>query len=330
LQNLLYTYLEQALHHKASDLHFSATSSGMTVLIRQNGTFSKHTDLTLHEAKTITSLLKLHAQMDISLSRVPQDGRIQFDYQTIKTDVRVSSLPTLHGEDFVCRFFDSKKGYDTLSDLGFTPTAASLVESLLKQNSGLILVTGATGSGKTTTLYTCLSYILRHFQKNIITLEDPIEMELPGIRQSQINPGIGYGFVQGLKACLRQDPDVLMLGEIRDEDTAKTALEAAYTGHLVLATLHTQDCRSSLLRLKGFNLDPFWIQYALIGVISQTLINGKQGRLPLTEILIPSHNFEQDANILDTSQAQHYYGWNDDISAKKQLGLIEHHYEYVC
>ncbi len=313
---------------KVSDVHFSSDTSGMRIYFRKNGQLSQVDHLDSQDTKTVSALIKLHAQMDISLSRLPQDGRIQLALDDTIKDIRVSSLPTFNGEDFVCRLFESKRVSPDFEALGFTPQFINLFTPLLDLKSGLILVTGATGSGKTTTLYTCLSYILSKGFKNIITLEDPIEMEIPGTRQSQINPGIGYGFVNGLKACLRQDPDVIMVGEIRDEATAKTALEAAYTGHLVLSTLHTQDCKSSLLRLKSFGLDPFWIHYALKGVVSQTLIPQQESRIPLTELLIPNTNIDESQKVLDYENALHYYSWEEDIRLKKAINILEDTYEY--
>jgi type II secretory ATPase GspE/PulE/Tfp pilus assembly ATPase PilB-like protein len=336
--------LKLAVEEKASDLHLTLIEHGLLVRLRINGNLQNFGTKSSSEADVITSLIKLHAHMDISLSQKPQDGRLEFNYQLAKYDIRVSSLPTAYGEDFVLRFFEDKPPQSELAVLGFSPASTHVLHDMLSQKSGLILITGATGSGKTTTLYTCLQWILTQRFCNIVTLEDPIETHLPGIRQSQINPAIGYKFEQGLRAVLRQDPDVIMIGEIRDKDTARTALEAAYTGHLVLSTLHTPDCASTLLRLAHFDLDPFWVQFSLLGVVSQTLIPklcpecsipgqsiGKlsagcdkcrhSGRIVLNEILRPDPK-APFSDVLDPKKALYYSDWTADLAYKIQQGWV--------
>ncbi len=336
--------LKLAVEEKASDLHLTLIEHGLLVRLRINGNLQDFGTKSSAEADVITSLVKLHAHMDISLSQKPQDGRLCYSYQLAKYDIRVSSLPTAYGEDFVLRFFEDKPPQSDLAALGFSPASTQELHAMLSKKSGLILITGATGSGKTTTLYTCLQWILTKRFCNIVTLEDPIETHLPGIRQSQINPAIGYKFEHGLRAVLRQDPDVIMIGEIRDKDTAKTALEAAYTGHLVLSTLHTPDCESTLLRLANFDLDPFWVQFSLLGVVSQTLLpklcpdcaapgplGGSvsagcdkcrhSGRLVLNEILRPDPK-AVFSEVLDPKKALYYSDWSDDLAYKIQQGWV--------
>ncbi|MFC1770370.1 GspE/PulE family protein [Candidatus Margulisiibacteriota bacterium] len=264
--------LRQAIESRASDIHINKDKEEINVIFRINGKLFQIREYAGEQVKKLTALIKLHSHMDISLINKPQDGRLTYKYKNDGFDIRVSSLPTVFGEDFVLRLFNIKDLDLEIGSLGFSLRAEEIIQELLTQKSGLVLVTGATGSGKSTSLYAFLSYLLAKTGKNIITLEDPIETIIKGIRQSQVNPRIGYDFVGGLRAILRQDPDIIMIGEIRDSETAKIALQAAYTGHLVLSTLHTCDCRSTLLRLKNFQLDPFLATQTLKGIISQKLV----------------------------------------------------------
>ena len=188
-------------------------------------------------------------------------------------DFRVSILPTVYGEDVVIRSFLNPSTFNTLEDLGISSTSLRLINQICDHKSGLILVTGPTGSGKTTTLYALLRQLQIQARGVIVTLEDPVENYLYGIRQSTIKPNKNYSYATGLKSILRQDPDIILVGEIRDAETAAIAIEAAYTGHLVLSSLHTNSVHSSLLRLKHFGCDPFLVHYALKGIISQKLEN---------------------------------------------------------
>ncbi len=269
---ILARVLHLACEKKASDIHLHSVASGCEIQFRMEGVLYPMLTCGPEETAVLKSLIKLHAHMDISQITQPQDGRLSTQYEGRHFDIRAASLPTVFGEDFVLRLFHMESIGSHFSSLGFRQEAVQLIEGMAEQESGLVLVTGPTGSGKTTTLYTFLSYLLQYKKRTIVTLEDPVEAILPGIRQSQINPSIGYTFSSGLKAILRQDPDCIMIGEIRDQHTAQVALEAAYTGHLVLASLHTSDCRSTLLRLSGFGLDPFLVSYALKGIVSQKLV----------------------------------------------------------
>ena len=279
--------LEKALAAGASDVHLNSTSTGCSIYFRVHGVLSQALSYDAKLFEGLRALIKLHAHFDVSVETQPQDGRMSYLYQGKRYDIRLSSLPTVFGEDFVFRFFQTQSNQIGLTELGFSKTASSLIQSMLNLDSGLILVTGPTGSGKTTTLYSLLTSLAQQKKINIVSLEDPVESILEGVRQSQINTAIGYTFAKGLRAVLRQDPDCIMLGEIRDQETAQIALEAAYTGHLVLATLHTSDCKSSLLRLAGFGLDPFLVGYALKGIISQKLVlkSGSQGRMVWSEVM---------------------------------------------
>lgn|GEM_PF-1846105 len=264
------TLLQWAIELKASDLHIHQEPSFGQITCRIQGQLISLTQCHNSLLKQLYSQIKLDAHMDISTSTLPQDGRLTVKASPV--DVRVSSIPTAHGEDMVLRFLSRTDDLKTLAQLGFSVETQTVIENILQHKSGLVLVTGPTGSGKTTTVYALLRQWLTQHKGNVVTLEDPIESLLPGVRQSPMNEAIGYTYAQALKTVLRQDPDVIMIGEIRDAQTAKVALEAAYTGHLVISTLHTHDCSSSLLRLGGFNLDPFWVGYCLRGILSQKLL----------------------------------------------------------
>ena len=242
----------------------------------------------------------------------PQDGQLHYTNGDTHYDVRISVLPTVHGEDIVCRLFNQRYRCQTLNDLGVSEPKEHLIYDMCDHDSGLILVTGPTGSGKTTTLYTLLRYLQSKDRGVIATLEDPVEKHLQGIRQSSIKPDKNYTFSAGLKAILRQDPDIIMVGEIRDAQTAHIALEAAYTGHLVLSSLHTHDAKSTLLRLKHFGCDPFLVSYALRGIISQHLKpSGPKQRTLYQEVLACKENGTCDVfNCNSLGLLGHYLKFN--------------------
>jgi type IV pilus assembly protein PilB len=334
LDDLLVT----ALGKKASDIHISQENRSFVVKNRIVGDLHLAKELSLEKGEELVSLIKYHAGLDISKKLLAQDGRISYTYQGIKYDIRVASLPTVYGEDFVLRLFNVDKIHYDFSELGFTKPAIVILKRLLKYEAGLILVTGPTGSGKTTTLYSCLEYLKQDHKKNIVSLEDPVECIIKGVRQSQINLQAGHTFPNGLKAILRQDPDIIMVGEIRDHKTAKIALDAAYTGHLVLSTLHTTDVESTLFRLKGFDLDPFVVRHSLKGVVSQKLrpklcpaclgqgckechYTKNDGRIVLSELLEIT-NKEQDYEFDALIKKNVYYSFEQDIKNKVERGLI--------
>ncbi len=259
----------KAFSMQVSDIHCFQRQHQFDIFFRVDGQLQYELSLSGNDQISFVQYVKLHAHMDVSCSTRPQDGKLVFDCEGKSVDARVATLPTVYGEDVVIRLYKHYFTFRSYNDLNFHPRIQSHLKTMIQFDSGLILVTGPTGSGKTTTLYTLLMQLKQQRHCVIVTLEDPVEMVLDGIRQSSINMGIGYNYVAGLKAILRQDPDVIMIGEIRDASTAEIALEAAYTGHLVLATLHTADVKSSLLRLHSFGLDPFLINHCLRGVVSQ-------------------------------------------------------------
>ena len=267
----LYPLLFMGIIKNASDIHLSAISPiKYRCQFRINGALQT-IPFDVPKKTNFNQLIQLHSHMNLSNNHKPQDGHIILAANHETHPMRVSSLPSYYGNDFVFRLF-KKENDIQLSKLGFCDQITAQLNKLTTINAGLFLVTGPTGSGKTTTLYSILNQLKNNLTKNIITLEDPIEYPLKGIRQSQINTNSHYHFSQGLRAILRQDPDIIMIGEIRDEETAKIAIEAAYTGHFVLASLHTHTCKDALLRLAHFNIDPFFLTYSLKGILSQQLL----------------------------------------------------------
>jgi len=265
------TLLEQSLVERASDIHIEPEEDALIIRVRIDGLLQERGRFSLNLHPLVTSRIKLLAGMDISEKRKPQDGQMEFRNNSRRVDIRVSSFPTIYGENLVLRLLDKSSGPLKLTDIGMDETLIPQFQRLIHQPHGIILVTGPTGSGKSTTLYAVLNE-LNTPEKNIITLEDPVEYRLPGIRQCQINVRAGVTFASGLRAILRQDPDIIMVGEIRDFETAEIAFQAALTGHLVLATLHTNDAPSGLTRMIDMKVEPFLIASSVIAILAQRLV----------------------------------------------------------
>ena len=263
--------IQNAVKEGASDIHIEPGEKKIKVRLRIDGVLYESMNPPPSMSAAITSRLKIMADLDISERRVPQDGRIRCTVQGRKLDLRVSSLPTGYGEKIVMRILDTKSINVELEDLGFDEQSLQIWSNQIIQPHGIVLVTGPTGSGKTTTLYSSLRKIDNQ-RLNVSTVEDPIEYHLDGITQTQTHAKIDMTFAKALKALLRQDPDVIMVGEIRDHETAHTAVQAALTGHLVLSTLHTNDAPSSVTRLVNIGLEPFLVGAALNGVLAQRLL----------------------------------------------------------
>ncbi len=263
--------LTQALREQASDVHIEAFEDRSLVRFRLDGSLKDVA--TPHRAlhAALVSRIKIMAELDIAEKRVPQDGRISLRIGGRPVDVRVSTLPTSFGERVVMRLLDKEATRLDLTTLGMANDTLAEVDRLIHQPHGIVLVTGPTGSGKTTTLYAALSRLdARH--GNIMTVEDPVEYQLEGVGQTQVNPKIDMSFAKALRAILRQDPDVVMIGEIRDLETAQIAVQASLTGHLVLATLHTNDAPSAVTRLVDMGTEPFLLASSLLGVMAQRLV----------------------------------------------------------
>ena len=263
--------LTQALREGASDIHIEPFEQISVVRFRIDGALRDviRPKKALHAS--LISRIKIMAQLDIAEKRLPQDGRITLRIGGKPVDVRVSTLPTGHGERAVLRLLDKEAGKLDLSNLGMSDEVLQQFDQLIAQPHGIVLVTGPTGSGKTTTLYAALSRV-NAGTTNILTVEDPIEYELAGVGQTQVNAKIDMTFAKALRAILRQDPDVIMIGEIRDLETAQIAVQASLTGHLVLATLHTNDSAAAVTRLLDMGIEPFLLSSSLLGVVAQRLV----------------------------------------------------------
>ena len=317
---MLNALLTQAARDGASDIHIEPYERHSAVRFRVDGALREvvQPNRALHAA--LISRLKIMAELDISEKRLPQDGRISLRIGTRAVDVRVSTLPSAHGERAVLRLLDKSESKLSLPSVGMQGVVLQQFEKLIAQPHGIVLVTGPTGSGKTTTLYAALGK-LDAAQTNIMTVEDPIEYELSGVGQTQVNAKIDLTFAKALRAILRQDPDVIMIGEIRDFETAQIAIQASLTGHLVLATLHTNDAASAVNRLIDMGVEPFLLSSSLLGVLAQRLVRklctqchgagcttcnhtGYQGRTGVFELLTSNeeiraqiHNRASEADI---------------------------------
>ena len=263
--------LSQAVQSRASDIHIEPFERSLKVRYRIDGVL--HEVLSPHKRlqAAVTSRLKIMADLNIAEKRLPQDGRIAIRVRNKDVDIRVSVLPTAYGERIVLRLLDKSDALISLEEIGFTPDVASLYSRLIRRSHGIILVTGPTGSGKTTTLYATLQRI-NSPEVNIITVEDPIEYQLDGIGQTQVNARIDLTFANGLRSILRQDPDIIMIGEIRDRETAEIAIQSSLTGHLVFSTLHTNDSASAVTRLLDMGVEPFLISSSVLAMMAQRLV----------------------------------------------------------
>lgn len=268
---LLNALFQQAIKERASDIHIEPYEKELDVRIRVDGILHRVLSPPKIIQDALISRVKVMANLDIAEKRLPQDGRIRLLIGGKDIDIRVSIVPTSFGERAVLRLLDRRHGLIGLSELGLNEDDKRDLEELLLRSNGIVLVTGPTGSGKTTTLYAALNRIHTE-DKNIITVEDPVEYQLRGIGQIQVNPKIGLTFASGLRSILRQDPDVIMVGEIRDLETAEIAVQASLTGHLVLSTLHTNDASSAITRLIDMGVEPFLIASSLVAVLAQRLV----------------------------------------------------------
>lgn len=345
---MLNALLTQAARDGASDIHIEPYERHSSVRFRVDGTLREvvQPNRALHAA--LISRLKIMAELDIAERRLPQDGRISLRIGTRAVDVRVSTLPSAHGERAVLRLLDKSEGKLSLEALGMQGEVLRRFETLVAQPHGIVLVTGPTGSGKTTTLYAALGR-LDATRNNIMTVEDPIEYELAGVGQTQVNPKIELDFAKALRAILRQDPDIIMIGEIRDFETAQIAIQASLTGHLVLATLHTNDAASAVTRLTDMGVEPFLLSSSLLGVLAQRLVRklcvhckqanhpagcehcghtGYAGRSGVFELLATDdairaqiHNRASEADIRTAAQAAGMVLMREDGDRLVQLGI---------
>ena len=270
------TLISGALRNRASDIHLEPMPDGLRVRYRIDGVLRDVTILPLDLSRRVVIALKVMSQMDISENRRPQDGRIGEKYTSgesaeLGMDMRVSTLPCVNGEKAVIRLLPRQNPFSNLENLGFSAETLPIYKTWLQQPQGMIILTGPTGSGKTSTLYTSLQAVAKE-HVNVVTVEDPVEYVLARITQTQVHEASGMTFAAGLRAILRQDPDIIMVGEVRDSETAETAVRAALTGHLVFTTLHTNDAVGAIPRLKDIGPDPGLLSDALLGIVAQRLV----------------------------------------------------------
>ncbi len=298
---LINAMLSEAIKEGASDIHIETFERNLTVRFRIDGVLREIIRPQRKLAAVLVSRVKVMAKLDIAEKRVPQDGRISLRIGGRAVDVRVSTLPSRHGERIVLRLLDRNSVQLNLSSLGMDATLCEQFRAQLDKPHGILLVTGPTGSGKSTTLYAGLSTI-NNSERNILTVEDPVEYDLEGIGQTQVNPKVDMTFARGLRAILRQDPDVVMIGEIRDLETAEIAIQASLTGHLVLSTLHTNTAIGAVTRLRDMGVEPFLLATSLLGVLAQRLVRTlcpdcRQTR-PATDL---------ESNLMKLSPDQHLW-----------------------
>lgn len=301
--------LDEAVDQRASDVHLAPQEDRFVIRFRIDGFLHEKDTLAMKFHPAVISRVKILANLDISERRRPQDGRFQIKVHDKPVDVRVSCVPTIYGEKIVLRLLDLGTALLPLTQIGLPDDVMPGYRSLLGQPNGILLVAGPTGSGKTTTLYSSLNEI-NSSDKNVITLEDPVEYRLKGITQIQVNPSVDLTFANGLRSILRQDPDIILVGEIRDLDTAEMAVQASLTGHLVLSTLHTNDAPSAVTRLTDMGIEPYLIASALIGVLAQRLVrlkcrpcngrgcqrclqSGYSGRTGIYEMMLPNEDIRR-------------------------------------
>ena len=289
---LINAILTEAVKENASDIHIEPFENRLVVRLRVDGVLREVLQSRRAVAPLVVSRIKVMSRLDIAEKRVPQDGRISLKVAGRAVDVRVSTIPSGHGERVVMRLLDKQAGRLDLSSLGMDPGTEGMMDRLIHKPHGIILVTGPTGSGKTTSLYAALERI-NEASRNIMTVEDPIEYYIDGIGQTQVNTKVGMTFARGLRAILRQDPDVVMVGEIRDLETAEIAVQASLTGHLVLSTLHTNTAVGAVTRLRDMGVEPFLLSSSLLGVMAQRLV-----RTLCTDCRQPSPANEAEARIL--------------------------------
>ena len=313
--------LTEAVKENASDVHIEPYENRLGVRFRIDGVLQEILQTRRALAPLVVSRIKVMSKLDIAEKRLPQDGRISLKIAGRAVDVRVSTMPSGHGERVVLRLLDKQAGRLTLSSLGMDDESQTLMDDLIHKPHGIILVTGPTGSGKTTTLYAALERINDN-SRNIMTVEDPIEYFIDGIGQTQVNTKVEMTFARGLRAILRQDPDVVMVGEIRDLETAEIAIQASLTGHLVLSTLHTNTAAGAVTRLRDMGVEPFLLSSSLIGVVAQRLVRvlDDETKVPYVAREYECVNFHLDAANPPTL----YRPLNDDTSGfKGRTGIYE-------
>ena len=319
---LINAVLTQAVKENASDIHVEPYENRLVIRFRVDGVLREVLQSKRAVAPLVVSRIKVMSKLDIAEKRLPQDGRISLRVAGRSVDVRVSTIPSGHGERVVLRILDKQAGRFDLGQLGMDPRTQGQVDELIHKPHGIILVTGPTGSGKTTTLYAALER-LNDNTRNIMTVEDPIEYFIDGIGQTQVNTKVEMTFARGLRAILRQDPDVVMVGEIRDLETAQVAVQASLTGHLVLSTLHTNTAVGAMTRLRDMGIEPFLLSSSLIGVVAQRLVRVLN---PDTKVPFPAGDYERRLlNLGEDDPSPKLYRPNGDATTgyRGRSGIYE-------
>lgn len=338
--------LRTALQSAASDIHLQPYAGGLSVRLRTHGKLQQYCVVPHPLAQSVIARVKVLADLDVAQHRICQDGKLLYTYQEQVVDVRVATFPTVWGEHVVLRLLAQPERFNSFARLGMTLCHQEDMQTLLKLEQGLIIITGPTGSGKTTTAYTVISQ-LNDGSRNIMTLEDPVEYSISGISQSQLQPVHGLSFAQAIKSVVRHDPDVIMIGEIRDPESARAVLQAAMTGHLVITCMHTADACSAIIRLLDMGIEPYLLNAALTAIIAQRLVpatcngelhtdecrcagSGYSGQMGIFELVRLSPTMRQ---IIATSRQydalvkqMHSEGYSslcDDLAHKIKQGLID-------
>jgi general secretion pathway protein E len=313
--------LTEAVKDNASDVHIEPYENRLNVRFRIDGVLQEILQTRRALAPLVVSRIKVMSKLDIAEKRLPQDGRISLKIAGRAVDVRVSTMPSGHGERVVLRLLDKQAGRLNLTSLGMDDRSLAVMDELIHKPHGIILVTGPTGSGKTTTLYAALERINDN-TRNIMTVEDPIEYFIDGIGQTQVNTKVEMTFARGLRAILRQDPDVVMVGEIRDLETAEIAVQASLTGHLVLSTLHTNTASGAVTRLRDMGVEPFLLSSSLIGVLAQRLVRVLDDD---TKVPYTAHDYECRTLDLDPANPPTLYrpGDEDGTGFRGRTGIYE-------
>ncbi|MBI5400348.1 type II/IV secretion system protein [Candidatus Saganbacteria bacterium] len=322
IPSLLDAILAKAVQLKASDIHLEPREEYVRVRYRVDGLLIDDKPVHKSQQAALISRVKILVDLDIAESRQPQDGRTNLKINKQELDLRVATLPTLHGEKIVVRLLNRHHALLSLEDLGLAEENLKIYRQMIAQRCGIILVTGPTGSGKTTTLYATLA-TLNQKDVNITTIEDPIEYQLPGINQVQVNPKAGLTFARGLRSILRQDPDIIMVGEIRDLETAQIAFQAALTGHLVFSTLHTNNAAAAVTRLVDMGIDRYLVEASVLGVVAQRLIRimtpkGYTGRTGIYEVMPGITPSQEMKTMLDDGLEKIKQG----ITTREEIGRV--------
>lgn len=300
--------LSKAICKDASDIHIEPFEDEVIIRFRVDGELSKMLTIAIESYSFLITVIKLDSGINITEKRLPQDGRMDIEIEDVKVDIRTSTIPTIYGEKIVLRILNRQALIKDKSELGFSEQAIEKIENIINKKSGILLITGSTGSGKTTTVYSILKELLNS-NKNIMTIEDPVEYKIKGINQIQVNDKIGLTFDVGLKSILRQDPDIIMVGEIRDTETANTAIRAASTGHLVISTMHTNNTISSINRLIEMDIPTYLISSTLIGIISQKLVRKRCNNC--SKDIVEKNNLDKLINtiqVCNKCEDKGYYG----------------------